>query len=702
MTGIDAEFIAGQLAAAGYPCKQSPSGWWRGPCPVHGGHGDPFAFKDLRGGVYVHCFSVHCDGAALEARLRELEVLPEPLACTLANYAEMLQVPEETLRQWGLTDSKKGARLAGVVIPYYDGSGECRANRVRIALRGRDRFRWRSGAKPCLYGLNLLDNTRDDVIFVEGESDCHCLWFEGFNAVGLPGAKNWNEARDAEHFDGFKRIYIIVEPDQGGDGVLAWIRRSRIRDLVYLVRMPDGFKDPADLYRDNQGEFATRMEKALADATAWTAYAANSNIEAKTEAKEKTGDLLDCKDIPAEAARQCHRLGVVGEDRLIKLIYLTATSRIRDRIVSLVIKGPSSSGKSFLVAITLQLLPDDAYLARSSMSERALVYSEEELSHKHLVIFEAAGIDKRFLNYIIRSLLSEGRLVYETVEKGPDGRMRARKIEREGPTGMILTTTELAIHPENETRMLSVTVNDTSEQTKAVLKRIAEGARDRIDLSRWHALGRYLAFGGTDVVVPYAVKLAEMIEPRAVRLRRDFATVLVLVETNALLHQHSRERDEAGRVIASLEDYATVRDLVNDLISESVEATVPKRVREVHSMVGDLLKPGAGGRLLGDIRKTSVVEHEADGTAWVRVRTIAATLDIERVTAWRAVREAIRRGYLRNLAEGRQGVAARITLGDPIPEEAPLLPERDALEEACQRSNAAKPPGNVRIQRPRR
>ena len=40
-----------------------------------------------------------------------------------------------------------------------------------------------------------------------------------------------------------------------------------------------------------------------------------------------------------------------------------------------------------------------------------------------------------FGTYLVRSLLSEGRLVYEFVEKTKDG-LRNRRIEREGPTGL--------------------------------------------------------------------------------------------------------------------------------------------------------------------------------------------------------------------------------------------------------------------------
>jgi hypothetical protein len=44
------------------------------------------------------------------------------------------------------------------------------------------------------------------------------------------------------------------------------------------------------------------------------------------------------------------------------------------------------------------------------MSDRALAYSSEALRHRHLVIYEAAGMASDFATYLIRSLPSEGRL----------------------------------------------------------------------------------------------------------------------------------------------------------------------------------------------------------------------------------------------------------------------------------------------------
>src|SRR4051794_40824011 len=207
------------------------------------------------------------------------------------------------------------------------------------------------------------------------------------------------------------------------------------------------------------------------------------------------------------------------------------------------------------------------------MSDRALAYSSEPLRHRHLVIYEAAGMASEFATYLIRSLLSEGRLRYETVEKTQDG-LTPKLIEREGPTGLIVTTTALRLHPENETRMLSLTVTDTREQTAHVFRALADGTRDEVDVTEWQALQTWLATETASVVVPFAIQLADLIPPVAVRLRRDFGMVLTLIRTHALLHQATRRKDEAGQIIATIEDYAAIRDLVGDLVAAGVEATV--------------------------------------------------------------------------------------------------------------------------------
>jgi hypothetical protein len=144
----------------------------------------------------------------------------------------------------------------------------------------------------------------------------------------------------------------------------------------------------------------------------------------------------------------------VGERTNGELLYLALTSRLLDKIVSVAVKGPSSGGKSFLVTSVVSFLPETAVYQFTSFSEKTLYYTEEPLSHRHLILTEAAG-GGEVQEYTIRTLLSEGRLEYEFVEKTSEG-LRARRLCKEGPTGFITTTTRDKLHAENETRYLSL------------------------------------------------------------------------------------------------------------------------------------------------------------------------------------------------------------------------------------------------------
>ncbi|MSO96514.1 MAG: hypothetical protein EXQ81_12135 [Thermoleophilia bacterium] len=360
-------------------------------------------------------------------------------------------------------------------------------------------------------------------------------------------------------------------------------------------------------------------------------------------------------------ADELGRAGVVGEERVSKLLFLAVTSRLLDRPVSVAVKGPSSGGKSYLVKKVLEFFPAHAFYELSAMSNKALVYSEEPLKHRFLVVCEAAGMKGEYAEYLIRTLLSEGRLRYETVEKTPAG-LQPRLIEREGPTGLIVTTTLVSMHPENEARYLSVTVADTPAQTQDILRRMATGESDTsIDVAPWHEFQRWLEGEVRDVYIPYADALVDLIPPAAVRLRRDFGTLLTLIHTHALIHQAQRSKDNRGRVVAELDDYRIVHELIADLVAAGVEATVPATVRETVNAVEILI--GASVQF---------------GQQGVSVTQVADKLGLDKSAGWRRVQVAVERGFLEN-RQVRPNRQAQLTLGDPLPEDRSILPSVDAL-----------------------
>lgn len=358
--------------------------------------------------------------------------------------------------------------------------------------------------------------------------------------------------------------------------------------------------------------------------------------------------------------RDVRRAGLVGEEALAKLLLLAVVSRHFDKIVNVAVKGPSAAGKSYTVAQVLRFVPPSAYVDLTSMSELGLVYMEDSLEHRIVVLYEAFALaDDSAAAYIVRSLLSEGRLKHQTTIK-----QKGVLIEKPGPTGLITTTTRVALHEENETRLISVTVDDTKIQTGRVLQQQARQAAGEdtagLDVEPWHALLAWLETGEHRVVVPFAPALSGLVPPIATRLRRDFPQVLALVQAHALLHRETRGQDDLGRIVAQLHDYAVVREIAAPLIADAAEASVTQTIRETVAAVETLVPRFQGG---------------------VTIKALAAELGLDKSSALRRARRAEDRGYLIN-EEDRPGRPARLRIGDPLSEDAGILPEPDEVAAA--------------------
>jgi hypothetical protein len=201
----------------------------------------------------------------------------------------------------------------------------------------------------------------------------------------------------------------------------------------------------------------------------------------------------------------------------------------------------------------------------------------------------------------------------------------------------------------------------------AVAKRKSGETTDDMDLRRWIAYQEWLALTPCKVNVPFATVLSELVPPLAVRLRRDFTTVLNLIQAHALLHRVTRKKNADGTVIADVRDYESVRRLVRDFLAYNLEASVSRTCREVVEAVENLASEDARG----DLRPVSVTD-------------VARKLDIDKSNASRHIRDALSKGYLRN-DEKLKGRPFRLLPGDALPEEVEVLPSSKALRVALLR-----------------
>lgn len=370
-------------------------------------------------------------------------------------------------------------------------------------------------------------------------------------------------------------------------------------------------------------------------------------------------------DVLAQLRSATSAAGFAGDPWVIELIYLAGTTRLFDRPVSVNITAASSTGKSFALAMGLRSLPEEAVYELTAASEKALIYTDEEFAHRIIVLAEASGVSGGFMAYALRSLLSEGRLRYEVTDFESRSTVR---LDKQGPTGLFLSTTGV-IDTELGTRMLLVSPDESQAQTEHILVMLANEAAGRHAartdaLEPFRDLQRELGRIDVDVVVPFARTIADLIERAPVRMRRDFRTVLDLVRAHALIHGESRWRDDDGRLVAEVADYAAVHRLVDSPVAQAAQATLPKHVLETVTVVGEILD-----------------NRNAGGGGFVTTRDLEQHLGLDESTVRRRIQKAVEYGFLRD-GGGGPGRRHELSLGVPLPADRAVLPRPEEVRAA--------------------
>lgn len=403
--------------------------------------------------------------------------------------------------------------------------------------------------------------------------------------------------------------------------------------------------------KDDPGRMSEAEENIIdaKDMAAWEASARN---------------IIECGDVLRLFAKEIGS-DLAGESLNAKLLYIIGTSRLFDKTMHAAIKGTSSGGKSLLRQQVLRFFPEEDVVSFTTLSEKALLYYKDDFAHKILSMGEAAGAEEQTLqDYLLRELISEGRLHYPVVQK-VEGQLVTVTIEKNGPVAFMVTTTKNSLHPENETRLLSLEINDTEDQTRAVLKKVAQveglnkGRADR-NYDAWRDFQRWLAAGEKRVVVPFADELAVEIPAKSVRLRRDFGQVLRAIKAHALIHRKHRETDSDGQIVADIaHDYAAVRNLMNALIAESSGVAINAATQETVNAVRAATK---------NMAETEGVSGQA----------VALALKLDKSAARRRLVKAAAEGFVQNL-ETRRGQPGRYRATGQEPEKVDMLPSPETL-----------------------
>jgi hypothetical protein len=277
-----------------------------------------------------------------------------------------------------------------------------------------------------------------------------------------------------------------------------------------------------------------------------------------------------------------------------------------------------------------------------------------ELQHKVLIFSEAdslpAGEDNPAAS-AIRNLLQDHCLHYEVTVRDPvTGNYVVRKVVKKGPTTLITTSTK-SLGWQFMTRLFTLEIANNYEQigkrlvTQAAIETDGVTAPD----SGLIAFQQYLQLKAPiRVSVPFANELAVAMAKMAAapRILRDFARLISLIKATAVIRGYQRQTDNQGRIIATIADYDTVRELVNDMyIDSSTGATI--EVQKLVEAVEELDKIRAAGDR-------------------ITVTKLATYLKINKMDASRRAKKALKEDWLIN-RELRKNHAFDLAIGEPMP-----------------------------------
>jgi hypothetical protein len=293
----------------------------------------------------------------------------------------------------------------------------------------------------------------------------------------------------------------------------------------------------------------------------------SEDVRAEAEA------LLSDPNLLCRVSRDIESIGVAGERPLALLVYLVAVSSRLPKPLSLLLKGPTSSGKSYVVETVADLAPPETVIRATSITGNALFYCEPgTLRHKLVLGGERSRLENDETaerSRALREMISAGRIT-KLVPTKEDDRMVTRLLVQEGPISFVESTTLGAVFEEDANRYLIVATDERPPQTRRVLRATAARAAGRQprDVARvravHHALGRMVP--RRDVAVPFADVLAELLPDDRVEVRRSFPHLLALVSSSALLHHRQRPIDAGGNVVADLRDYQVALVLAGDAL----------------------------------------------------------------------------------------------------------------------------------------
>jgi hypothetical protein len=355
------------------------------------------------------------------------------------------------------------------------------------------------------------------------------------------------------------------------------------RDLLAVLELLEAEREKALFSGDEEKPLLSESDKALAMS------------------------FLTSKSMFTDIIQDTEILGYVGDEENKLLMYLTASSRLMEDPLSVIVVSQSSSGKSYLIDTIKKLMPEEDVVAITSLSDQALNYLPDGgLLHKFLVMGEA--VHGEVVEHQIREMLSAkelSRLV--TIKDEKTGKLMSKNVRTQVLVASVMSSTNWELNYENATRVFLISSDESVEQTQ----KIHQAQRKKYSLSRYeekrgrvpeiirkHKAAQRLLTGRL-IVNPF-LELLDFPDT-LMRTRRDHERFIDLIASISFLRQYQKEEkktrlSETGEefvyIECDLEDYAIAYRILRGTLSVTF-SHFPKSALALYEAVRELLKKKA-------------------------------------------------------------------------------------------------------------
>jgi len=282
---------------------------------------------------------------------------------------------------------------------------------------------------------------------------------------------------------------------------------------------------------------------------------------------------------------------IVGEFATRRTILLVANGRNVENpsekaSFNLLVGGTSGIGKDYVTSNTLKILPKNEIITRRRITKKVFAYWHNAKFEPEFTwdkkVFSCEDISNAVLNEDVFKVMASSGNATSTVIIN----QKAVDIEINGKPCIIITIAEADPKVENLRRFPICDLDESINQTKAIMKRQSEFAKEgkSIEYDSWisKALG---CLERIKVKIPYANKIAEHFPTEHHIMRTNYPRFLDYIKSSCAYYQFQREKDEDNYYLATGQDYDIAKECFAKTISSKNLIPITAKQKKILNVI---------------------------------------------------------------------------------------------------------------------